>query len=150
MTPINIEKRYAEHLESIRRRVARSSTMTDAEKRSILNKCDKLEIWSRKAGAQLQRGHYRTAAYDARTQEDMAAQAKCKKAVFLAMLGGRHIDLTNAAEFQVSQMHTTMCRIRKDIAKKYPDLSLCDEWIRLEGQRPYKRYWIVKNEITNE
>lgn len=52
-----------------------------------------------------------------------------------------------AAEFQVSQMHTAIAQIRRDIYHKHPDLILCDEWLRPDdGRRPYKQYWLVQKE----
>ena len=62
-------------------------------------------------------------------------------------MAGRRVDFTMAEQFQLSQMHTAIAQIRKDIDRKYPDLQLCDEWVRPgDGVRPYKQYWIVKKE----
>ena len=144
MIYIKIDKRYEEGLDAIRKRVTRSKTMTNGEKNAILNHCNKLGKWAKKANAQLQRGQYLTAAYDARTNDDIAAQMRAKKAVFAALLAGRRIDLTHAAEFHVSQMHTCIAQIRRDIRQRYPSLRLCDEWVRPEGTRPYKQYWIIQ------
>lgn len=147
MIPIKLDKRVAEETSSIRNRVQKSKTMTPGEKNAILNRLSAIESWARKSNAQLQRGHYRRAMYDARTQDDIAAQARAKKAVFLALMAGRRVDLTMAEQFQLSQMHTAIAQIRKDIDRKHPDLQLCDEWVRpAEGVRPYKQYWIVKKE----
>lgn len=147
MQTIKINKRLNERTEAMRRRIQRSRTMTDGEKNALLNGLNKITIWGAKASAQLERGRRRHAAYDARTQEDFAAQDKAKKAVFAALMQGRRIDLTNASEFQLSQMHTTICRIRKDIDRKALPVTLCDEWIRpADGRRPYKRYWIEEKE----
>ena len=147
MNTIKIDKRYEEELAGIRK-IAEKYLPLGA-RNAVLNKCSKLSLYSKKAAAQLQRGHYRTAAYDARTNEDIAAQARCKKAVFEAMLAGRHVDLRNAQEFHVSQMHTAIAQIRRDIDRKHPDLVLCDEWVRLEGTRPFKSYWLVEKEVDS-
>ena len=146
MTPIKIDKRVKEQTDSIRNRVLKSKTLNDGDRNAILNRLEDIEAWARKAGAQLERGHYRTAAYDARTNEDIAAQARCKKAVFEAMLGGRHVDLRNSKEFRIAEMHTAIHQIRRDIERKHPDLVLCDEWLRLEGSRPFKSYWIERTD----
>ena len=147
MNPINIEKHTAELVEGIRKITMKASGLKMGERNAILNKLDKLNVKARKANAQLQRGHYRTAAYDARTQEDMAAQARAKKAVFQAMMEGRRVDLTMAERFQVSQMHTAISQIRKDITKKNLPVILCDEWFRPgDGQRPFKKYWLIQKE----
>ena len=147
MNTIKIDKRYEEELAGIRK-IAEKFLPLGA-RNAVMNKCSKLSRYAQKAAAQLERGHYRTAAYDARTNEDIAAQARCKKAVFEAMLAGRHVDLRNAAEFHVSQMHTAIAQIRRDIDRKHPDLLLCDEWVRLEGTRPFKSYWIIEKEVQS-
>lgn len=147
MTPINIEKRCKENTDSIRNRVAKSKTMTPGEKNAILNRLADLDSWSRKVAKQQLTPHYRHAAYDARTNDDIAAQMRAKKAVFAALMAGRRVDLTMAAEFQVSQMHTAIAQIRRDIWRKDLPYVLCDEWLRpTDGARPYKQYWLVQKE----
>lgn len=151
MTPINIERRCKEETDSIRNRVQKSKTMTPGEKNAILNRLDALDLWSKKVAKQQLTAHYRHACYDARTNDDIAAQMRAKKAVFAALMAGRRVDLTMAAEFQVSQMHTTIAQIRRDISNKHPDLILCDEWLRPgDGRRPYKQYWLAQKEGANE
>ena len=151
MTPINIERRCKEETDSIRNRVQKSKTMTPGEKNAILNRLAALDQWSKKVAKQQLTAHYRHAAYDARTNDDIAAQMRAKKAVFAALMAGRRVDLTMAAEFHVSQMHTAIAQIRRDISSKHPDLILCDEWLRPDdGRRPYKQYWLVQKEGNNE
>lgn len=151
MTPINIEKRCKEETDSIRNRVKKSKTMTPGEKNAILNRLSALDMWSRKVAKQQLTPHYRHAPYDARTNEDIAAQMRAKKAVFAALMAGRRVDLTMAAEFQVSQMHTAIAQIRRDIYRKDLPYVLCDEWLRKDdGSRPYKQYWLVQKEGSNE
>ena len=151
MTPINIERRCKEETDSIRKRVQKSKTMTPGEKNAILNRLAALDQWSKKVAKQQLTAHYRHASYDARTNDDIAAQMRAKKAVFAALMAGRRVDLTMAAEFHVSQMHTAIAQIRRDISSKHLDLILCDEWLRPEdGRRPYKQYWLVQKEDNNE
>ena len=151
MTPINIERRCKEETDSIRNRVQKSKTMTPGEKNAILNRLDALDQWSKKVAKQQLTAHYRHASYDARTNDDIAAQMRAKKAVFAALMAGRRVDLTMAAEFKVSQMHTAIAQIRRDISSKHLDLILCDEWLRPDdGRRPYKQYWLVQKEGNNE
>ena len=151
MIPINIERRCKEETDSIRNRVQKSKTMTPGEKNAILNRLAALDQWSKKVAKQQLTAHYRHAAYDARTNDDIAAQMRAKKAVFAALMAGRRVDLTMAAEFHVSQMHTAIAQIRRDISSKHPDLILCDEWLRPDdGRRPYKQYWLVQKEGNNE
>lgn len=151
MTPINIERRCKEETDSIRNRVRKSKTMTPGEKNAILNRLAALDSWSRKVAKQQLIPHYRHAAYDARTNDDIAAQMRAKKAVFAALMAGRRVDLTMAAEFQVSQMHTAIAQIRRDIWRKDLPYVLCDEWLRpTDGSRPYKQYWLVQKEDAND
>lgn len=151
MTPINIERRCKEETDSIRNRVQKSKTMTPGEKNAILNRLAALDQWSKKVAKQQLTAHYRHAAYDARTNDDIAAQMRAKKAVFAALMAGRRVDLTMAAEFHVSQMHTAIAQIRRDISSKHLDFILCDEWLRPDdGRRPYKQYWLVQKEGNNE
>lgn len=140
MNYIKIDKHYAEQIEGIRK-IAEAFLPTGA-KLKVLNKCDKLTLLARKTAAQLERGQRRTASYDARTQADIAAQMRAKKAVFAAMMGGERVDLTRSQEFHLSQMHTAIAQIRHDIAKKGLPYILCDEWVRPGDVRPYKRYWL--------
>ena len=151
MTPINIERRCKEETDSIRNRVQKSKTMTPGEKNAILNRLAALDQWSKKVAKQQLTAHYRHACYDARTNDDIAAQMRAKKAVFAALMAGRRVDLTMAAELQVSQMHTAIAQIRRDISSKHLDFILCDEWLRPDdGRRPYKQYWLVQKEGNNE
>lgn len=145
MQQIKIEKRITEELNGLRKLAA---FLTSGKANALLNKCNRISKYASKAQAMVDApvGNLftRHASYDARTVEDIAAQAKAKKAVFAAMMGGRKIDLRNAAEFRLSQMHTCIAQIRRDIKHQHPDLDLCDEWVRPAGSRPFKRYWIVK------
>ena len=45
------------------------------------------------------------------TTRSRRALDEAKKAVFAALMAGRRIDLTDAPEFKVSQMHTTICKM---------------------------------------
>lgn len=147
MNTIKIDKRLAEEVASIRNRVNKSKTMTAGERYAILNRLAAIERHGRRCAAQLAVGHYRTAAYDARTREDFEVQAKAKKAVFQALLAGQRVDLTRSAEFQLSQMHTAIAQIRRDITRQGLPYQLCDEWFRPEGGRPYKQYWLVQDPL---
>lgn len=149
MNNIKIDKRLAEEVASIRNRVNKSKTMTLGERHAILNRLAAIERHGKRCAAQLNVGHYRTAAYDARTQQDFEAQAKAKKAVFEALLAGQRVDLTRSAEFRISQMHTTIAKIRRDITSKGLPYQLCDEWFRPVDGRPYKQYWLVPDELKN-
>lgn len=140
---IKIEKRINDEIEGIRK-VA--MTLPKGQRNALINKCAKLATYGRKAQAIADAYSTRPvhASYDARTLEDIDAQMKAKKAVFDAMLHGAKVDLTMSERFQLSQMHTAIHQIRRDIDRRHPDLELCDEWVREAGHRPYKRYWIIR------
>ena len=146
MTPnptLKIEKRINDELDGIRK-VA--MTLPPKQRNALINKCGKISGLGRKAQAIADARASRPihAGYDARTHEDIDAQMKAKKAVFDAMLHGAKVDLTMSERFQLSQMHTAIHQIRRDIDRRHPNLELCDEWVRKEGHRPYKRYWITR------
>ena len=121
MQQIKIEKRITEELDGIRKLAA---LLPPGKANALINKCNKISGYARKAqgmadapvGVLFPRPVH--ADYDARTQEDMAAQAKCKEAVFQAMKAGRKISIDNSREFKVGEMHNVVCCIRKDIDRK--------------------------------
>ena len=79
----------------------------------------------------------------AQTQKQIADRYIAKKAIFDAMMKGRRITFLDSAEFEVSEMHTTICNIRRDIEDKNLPVVLKDEWIEFgrHGKR-CKRYWL--------
>ena len=147
MNTLKLEKRTAEQLDRIRK-VA--ETLPPGKRRALYGICDNISVIAKKASKQLNTAHHRGpvvhAPYDARTEEDMASLAKAKKAIFDAMMKGRRVDCTMSREFEISQVHTAIHQIRRDIDRKNLDIVLCDEWKRPEGRRPYKQYWIVQKE----
>lgn len=149
MNTLKLDKRTSERTDSIRRRLDRLE-LPAGERRAILGHLDKIDYIARKASKQLSVAHHRGpvvhAPYDARTEDDMAGLAKAKKAIFDAMMKGRRVDCTMSREFEISQVHTAIHQIRRDIDRKNLDIVLCDEWKRPEGRRPYKQYWIVQKE----
>ena len=147
MQNIKIEKRITEEVDAIRKM---ANLLPPGKGRALLNKCDRLEQLGRKAQAMADSPVGELfprpvhADYDARTQDDIANQMRYKKAIYEAMLNGRKVSLKDAAEFRVSQMHTAISQIRDDINRLHPDQVLCDEWVRPDDGRPFKRYWITK------
>ena len=82
MQQIKIEKRITEELDGIRKLAA---LLPPGKANALINKCNKISGYARKAQGMVdapvgvlfpQPVH---AGYDARTQEDMAAQAKCNE-----------------------------------------------------------------------
>lgn len=146
---IQIAKRINEQLADIRKY---AELLPNGKRHALINKCGKIAVIAAKAQAiadapatgTLWPNARVTAEYDARTQEDIAAQARCKQAVFEAMLAGRVLSLRDGREFRAAEMHTIFCNIRRDIERKDLPYTLCDEWVRPHDSRPYKRYWLVE------
>ena len=86
---------------------------------------------------------------DHQTQRQIADRYIAKKAIFEAMLQGRKISLLDSVEFEVSQMHTQISSIRKDIEDKNLPWVLKDEWMEFGNHgKKCKRYWL-ENKSTN-
>ena len=145
MTPnpkLQIEKRMNDEIADIRKM---ADLLPRGKRSALINKLGKLSNYARKAQA-IADTHLHVpvhADYDARTTDDMAAQAEAKQAVFEAMKAGRKVSLRDGREFHHSQMHTVVCKIRQDIYRKNLPYEMCDEWVRPEGTRPFKRYWLI-------
>lgn len=79
------------------------------------------------------------------THKQIVDRYNGKKAIFNAMVQGRHISLENSMEFAISQMHSQMCYIRKDIEDKNLPYVLRSKWIASGkfGKR-IKEYWLEK------
>lgn len=140
MNPINIKKRIDERTSALRR-AADDPRLPAGIRLLIINNCDKLGMIAKKADKYVQTGNYRHAAYDARTQEDMAEQARHKKEVWNALLAYHRVSLHS--NFKTSEFHTIICKIRHEIEDKRLPFVLCDEWVRPDkDRRPYKEYWL--------
>ena len=114
----------------------------------IENRLSQISATSRKA---IRRGAWKpdepTSESYAPTNAQIADRYNAKKAVMQAMIGGRKISFLDSREFGLSQMHTTMTVIRKDIEKKNLPYILCDEVFHFgEKNKPAKKYWIIPKE----
>lgn len=64
-----------------------------------------------------------------------------------AMIAGRHISLVNSEKFQLSQMHTAICKIRKRILHNSLPYVMRDRWITIgENKVQCKEYWLEEKE----
>lgn len=79
------------------------------------------------------------------TSQQIADRYNAKKAVFEAMCQGRKLSFLDSREFEVSEFHTTICQIRKDIDSKNLPWDLKDRWITFgkHGKR-CKEYWLER------
>lgn len=73
-------------------------------------------------------------------------ESKTQK-VLNAMIAGRHISLIDSEEFELSQMHTAICQIRKRILHNSLPFVMRDRWITIgENKVQYKEYWLEEKE----
>ena len=61
------------------------------------------------------------------TSQQIADRYNAKKAIFEAMTQGRKVSFLDSREFEVSEMHTIICKIRKDIDSKSLPWELKDQ-----------------------
>ena len=142
---INIRKKISAEVDSLFKKIDSIAGITYGQKCYLHNRLNAIRQIGRKGQAMIERGISHHAAYDARTPEDFAEQAKRLHGIYLALLGGATVDLTWSDAFETSEFHTCISKIRRKVERHHPDLELCDEWVRPgEGRRPYKKYWIIK------
>lgn len=68
--------------------------------------------------------------------------------VLNAMIAGRHISLVNSEEFQLSQMHTAISKIRKRILHNSLPFVMRDRWITIgDSDVRCKEYWLEEKEL---
>ena len=76
----------------------------------------------------------------------MGWESKTQK-VLNAMIAGRHISLVDSEEFELSQMHTAICKIRKRILHNSLPYVMRDRWITIdENKVQCKEYWLEEKE----
>lgn len=76
----------------------------------------------------------------------MGPESKTQK-VLNAMIAGRHISLVDSEEFELSQMHTAICKIRKMILHNSLPYVMRDRWITIgENKEQCKEYWLEEKE----
>ena len=103
----------------------------------IMNRCSKINLLIRKSKYMNTEDNF--------TSQQIADRYNAKKAVFEAMCKGRKVSFLDSREFDVSQFHTTICKIRKDIDSKSLPWDLKGRWITFgkHGKR-CKEYWLER------
>lgn len=141
------DKRIDEAIRDIRGALG---SLPAGERLYIENKLNRISSQVKKG---IRRGAYvpaeepETATGYAPTSQQIADRYEAKKAVFEAMLAGRKINFRDSQEFKVSEMHTTICNIRKDIATKNLPYILCDEVFHFGPKNKVaKNYWLIRKE----
>ena len=103
----------------------------------IANRCSKINVIIKKMKAMNTEDNF--------TSQQIADRYNAKKAVFEAMCQGRRVSCLDSREFEVSEFHTTICKIRQDIDSKSLPWDLKDRWITFgkHGKR-CKEYWLER------
>lgn len=103
----------------------------------IMNRCSKISLTIRKIKDMNTEDNF--------TSQQIADRYNAKKAVFEAMCQGRKVSFLDSREFEVSEFHTTICKIRQDIDSKSLPWDLKDRWITFgkHGKR-CKEYWLER------
>lgn len=78
------------------------------------------------------------------THKQIVDRYNAKKAIYEAMVSGRHISLFDTQEFRVAEMHTMICQIRQDIERKNLPWVMRNKWISPNGKK-VKEYWLESN-----
>ena len=132
--------KYDENLIRIMREIQQAAQgLPSGKKHPIINRCSKaIMIINKKTNTTM-------VTEDNFTSQQIADRYNAKKAIFEAMTQGRKISFLDSREFEVSEMHTIICKIRKDIDSKSLPWELKDQWISFgrHGKR-CKEYWLEK------
>ena len=133
-------------IDAVRREAA--SALPRGEARRLNNYADQMAVAVRRY--ERRRSHNSITsptAEDLSTSRQIADRYIAKKAIFDAMMQGRRISLLNSKEFKVSEMHTQMHCIKRDIADRNIPYIVHDRWIPCgtAGKR-CKEYWLTAKE----
>ena len=111
--------------------------LAPGKRHQIQNRCSKISVITRKTKDMNTEDNF--------TSQQIADRYNAKKAIFEAMTKGRKVSFLDSREFEVSEFHTTICKIRKDIDSKSLPWELKDQWISFgrHGKR-CKEYWLEK------
>lgn len=119
-----------------------TSDLPQGRRNQISNRCDQISLTIKKMKVMTTEDH--------QTQRQIADRYIAKKAIFEAMLGGRKVSLLDSVEFEVSQMHTQISSIRKEIEDKNLPWVLKDEWMEFGNHgKKCKRYWLENKSSNN-
>lgn len=147
MSNLKLEKRIAAELDGIKKLAA---FLPNGKANALLNKCAKIGAYARKGQALIEAPQgslfpREEHAGEVSTNEDIAARYVARRAIFEAMKS-RKVSLEDAERFRISQMHTQIHCIRREIQDKQLPWVLCDEAVQRPGRRGYKRYWLIPKE----
>ena len=107
------------------------------KRHQIMNRCSKINLLIRKSKDMNTEDNF--------TSQQIADRYKAMKAIFEAMTQGRKVSFLDSREFEVSEMHTIICKIRKDINEKNLPYELKDKWITFgKHNKRCKVYWLER------
>lgn len=111
--------------------------LAPGKKHQIQNRCSRINVIIKKTKDMNIEDNF--------ISQQIADRYNAKKAVFEAMCQGRKLSFLDSREFEVSEFHTTICQIRKDIDSKNLPWDLKDRWITFgkHGKR-CKEYWLER------
>lgn len=135
-----MKPKYDENLVRIMREIQEAAQgLPPGKKHPIINRCSKVIMIINKKSNRIM------ATEDNFTSQQIADRYNAKKAIFEAMCQGRKVSFLDSREFEVSEFHTTICQIRKDIDSKSLPWELKDQWITFgrHGKR-CKEYWLER------
>ena len=131
-----MKAKHTDNILRIAREIQEIAKGLAPEKRhQIQNRCSRIGVLTRKTKDMDTEDNF--------TSRQIADRYNAKKAVFEAMCQGRKVSFLDSREFEVSEFHTTICKIRKDIESKSLPWELKDRWISFGkyGKR-CKEYWL--------
>lgn len=133
------------HIDELRRELG---TYPAGVSRRISNYLDRIALTARKHDRRAGRNSITTPEpVSEETSRQIADRYIAKKAIFEAMLQGRRITLKNSHEFRVSEMHTQMHCIRRDIEDKALPYVLESRWVECgTAGKKCKEYWLEVKE----
>lgn len=113
-----------------------SKDLPQGKRNQISNRCDKISSTIKKMKVM-------NTSESKQTQRQIADRYIAKKAIFDAMVNGRRISFLDSAEFEVSEMHTQMHCIRREIEDKNLPVVLKDDWMEFGRHgKKCKVYWL--------
>ena len=130
--------KYTETMLRLTREIqALAKDLPTGKRHQIENRCSKVNVLIRNTKDMNTEDNF--------TSQQIADRYNAKKAVFEAMCQGRKVSCLDSREFEVSEFHTTICKIRQDIDSKSLPWDLKDRWITFgkHGKR-CKEYWLER------
>ena len=100
--------KYTETMLRLTREIKKlASDLPPGKGHQIMNRCSKINLLIRKSKDMNTEDNF--------TSQQIADRYNAKKAIFEAMTQGRKVSFLDSREFEVSEFHTIICKIRKDI-----------------------------------